>query len=310
VNKEQQTDKALLLSLMVSAFLLILKMTAYFITNSTAALSDALESVVHVLAVGFAYYGLKLSAKPADEQHRYGHEKVEFLSVGVEGTVIFIAGISIIYQSVHNFIFGYDLKELYTGIGLMAAAGVINLVLGLYVQHIGRKWNNMIVISNGKHTLTDVWTSAGVVVTLVVVTITGLKILDSIIGVLFALYIMYEGVKLLRYAINGIMDKRDPKIDEIINEVLENRPEKIKNYHNVRHRTTGQTTWIELHALFDNQLDLEEAHESATILEYKLMDALPGEAVVTIHLEPEQTHYESHEILRKSNNNKKLDDFI
>jgi len=310
MKKRQQTHRALIISLMVSVCILVVKLSAYLITSSTAAMSDALESVVHVLAVGFAYYGLRLSNKPADEKHLYGHERVEFLSVGIEGSVILIAGISIIYQSVYHYIFGYHLQELLTGIWLMGIAAVVNLVLGMYISHIGRKWNNNIVISNGKHTLTDVWTSAGVVITLLVVTQTQWYVLDSVVGILFAAYIMYEGGKLMTYAINGIMDKRNPEIDKKIQEVLKKRPLEIKEYHKVRHRTTGSTTWIEFHALFDNDIALEKAHDIATVLEKQLIDALPGGAVVTIHLEPEENHEESHSILHHAKTDKKLDDFI
>ena len=310
MEKQRQTRRALIVSFTVSISILVVKLSAYFLTQSTAALSDALESIVHVLAVGFAYYGLRLSDKPADEQHLYGHERIEFLSVGVEGTVILVAGISIIYQSVYNFIFGYELQELYTGMWLMIGAAVINLILGMYILKTGRKWNNAIVISNGKHTLTDVWTSAGVVITLLVVSITGWKVLDTMVGVLFAIYIMYQGGELVSYAIHGIMDRRDPEINEKLLEVLKQRPDSISEYHNLRHRTTGETTWIEFHALFEDKISLDKAHYDATLLERKIMDALPGNAVVTIHLEPRESHEESHKVLKKSNMNKNLGDFI
>jgi len=310
LDKQRQTRKALIVSFTVSTFILIVKLSAYFVTQSTAALSDALESVVHVLAVGFAYYGLRLSNKPADEQHLYGHERVEFLSVGVEGTVILVAGLSIIYQSVYNFIFGYELYELYKGMWLMGGAALINLILGLYVLNTGRKWNSAIVISNGKHTLTDVWTSAGVVVTLVIVSLTGWKVLDTLVGILFAVYIMYEGGELVSYAIHGIMDRRDPEINKKLLEALEQRPDSILEYHNLRHRTTGETTWIEFHALFEDTISLKEAHYDATLLERRIMDELPGNAIVTIHLEPRKSHEESHAVLRKARTDKDLNDFI
>jgi len=310
LDKQRQTRKALIISFAVSISILIVKLSAYFVTQSTAALSDALESVVHVLAVGFAYYGLRLSDKPADEQHLYGHERVEFLSVGVEGTVILVAGLSIVYQSVYNFIYGYELFELYTGIWLMGGAALINLVLGLYILKTGRKWNNAIVISNGKHTLTDVWTSAGVVVTLLVVSLTGWKVLDTLVGIIFAVYIMYEGGELVSYAIHGIMDRRDPEINKKLLEVLDERPDSISEYHNLRHRTTGETTWIEFHALFEDTISLVEAHRDATLLERNIMDALPGNAIVTIHLEPRESHEKSHEVLKEAKTDKNLDNFI
>ena len=287
-----------------------MKLAGYILTDSTAAMSDAAESVVHLLAVGFAYYGLRLSNKPADEQHLYGHERVEFLSVGVEGSVILVAGITIIYQSVYNLINGYELANLGYGMWLMGGAAVINLALGLYILRVGRAENNAIVISNGRHTLTDVWTSAGVVVTLLVVNLTGLEYLDAVVGVLFAGYIMYEGGKLVNYAVHGLMDRRDPKIDIRLRDALEDLPDDVEAYHHLRHRTVGTTTWIEFHATFDKNLTLDEAHDSATVLERRIIDALPTDAIVTIHLEPEQTHEESHRILEQAKTNKNLDEFI
>lgn len=309
--KAPRSKIALRTSLLVSLFSLMIKMSGYFITNSTTALSDAAESVIHIIAVAFVYYGFLLHSKPADKEHLYGHERVEFLSVGIEGAVITIAGITIIYESIHNYLTGYNLVKLETGILLIGAAGVINFVLGRYLLKVGREEENMMVISNAKHTLTDVWTSAGVVATLVIIRFTEWNILDSLVGIGLAFYIMYEGFKLLTYSVRGLMDTRVPEIDRALRQVLEKGlPGSMNSYHNLRHRTTGNTTWVELHALFDDKVSLKKAHEDATVLERRMIDAVKGDVIITIHLEPEGSHEEDHNLLKDADQDRPMEDYI
>ncbi len=299
---QNRTKFALILSLVASSIILVVKLTAYVLTFSNAALSDAAESIVHLLAVSFVYYGLILSAKPADDNHHYGHERIEYISVGVEGTVIVIAGITIIYQAIKNYLFGVEISNLLAGVYLMGGAALVNFVLGTYLVRVGRSENNMIVKSNGKHTLTDVWTSLGVVVTLLIINYTGWMLLDSIVSFLLAGYIMYEGFKLLRYSVGGLMDERDYDKDQKIRKVLNQElPGSMKDYHNLRHRTTGNTTWVELHTTFNSEVSLQKAHQDATLLERRIMDAVDGDAVVTIHLEPHEADQKAHEILQGAN---------
>ena len=309
--KSSPAKTALRISLVVSFISLGLKISGFWITSSTTALSDAAESVIHVLAVSFVYYGLLLSNKPADEKHLYGHERVEFLSVGIEGAVITLAGITIIYQSVENYLYGHQLKELMSGIYLIGSAGVINLVLGNYLLKVGRREENMMVISNAKHTLTDVWTSGGAVATLLIIKFTDFAILDSMVAIALAFYIMYEGFKLLKYSIDGLMDSRDPAVDDAIRTELErDLPGSMIDVHNLRHRTTGNTTWIELHAVFKEEVNLEKAHDDATLLEKRLINAVQGDVIVTIHLEPEGHHEDVHDTLKDADQNRPLEDFI
>lgn len=309
--KKTRSKIALRVSLVVSLFLLFVKSSGFLITNSTTALSDAAESFIHVLAVAFVYYGFLLSTKPADEKHLYGHERVEFLSVGVEGAVIIIAGVTIIYQAVNTYLTGYHLQDLDWGVYLLGGAAIINYLLGRYLLKVGREENNMMVVSNARHTLTDVWTSLGVVITLLIIRFTEWNVLDSIVSVGLALFIMYEGFKLLKYSIDGLMDSKNPRVDKKIREELQKElPGSMNNVHNLRHRTTGNTTWIELHALFREGVSLNQAHEDATVLERRLIDAVRGDVIVTIHLEPEGHHEEVHRTLRDADQERPFEDFI
>ncbi len=297
-----EVKRALLISLFVSLFSLSLKIAAFVITDSTAALSDAAESVVHLFAVIFVVYGYYLSIKPADEDHHYGHERVEFLSVGAEGAIIIVAGLTILYHAFESMITGIEIVNMGTGIIMLAAAAVINLLLGTYVLKVGRKHDNMIAVSNGKHTLTDVWTSGGVVTALIVIHFTGWLFIDVILSLLIAGYIMYEAYKLLSFSVKGLMDTRNPLVDHALIRVLNDQlPERAKGWHHLRHRTSGNTTWIEFHLVFDDEINLKDAHDEATILERKLIDSLRTDAIITIHLEPDEAHDESHTILKGAN---------
>ena len=309
--KSSPAKTALRISLAISLVSLCLKLSGFWVTSSTTALSDAAESIIHVLAVAFVYYGLLLSTKPADEKHLYGHERVEFLSVGIEGAVIILAGLTIIYQAVDNYLFGHNLQQLMNGVYLIGGAGLINLALGSYLIKVGRRENNMMVISNGKHTLTDVWTSAGAVATLLIIKFTDFLLLDSLVAALLAFYIMFEGFKLLRYSVDGLMDSRDPDVDDAIRQELSGElPGGMLSVHNLRHRTTGNTTWIELHAIFKKGASLASAHEHATVLEKKLINAVEGDVIVTIHLEPEGSHEDVHQSLQDADQDRPLEDFI
>jgi cation diffusion facilitator family transporter len=302
--------RALLISLFVASISLSVKIAAFVVTDSTAALSDAAESVVHLFAVMFVVYGYYLSRKPADDDHHYGHERVEFLSVGAEGAIIILAGITILYHAAESAITGIEIQNMGTGIWLLVIAALINLVLGTYVIRVGRKHNNMIAVSNGKHTLTDVWTSGGVVAALVIIHFTGWLFIDVVVSLLIAAYIMYEAWKLLRFSVRGIMDTRSLAVDQSLKKVLEeNRPERIKEWHHLRHRTSGSTTWVELHLVFEDDISLKEAHDDATLLERRMIDALKTDAVITLHLEPFEAHDESHTILEGANKQKGLDEF-
>jgi cation diffusion facilitator family transporter len=308
--KSDPIKRALLISLVVASISLSVKIAAFVVTDSTAALSDAAESVVHLFAVMFVVYGYYLSRKPADDDHHYGHERIEFLSVGAEGAIIIVAGITILYHAAESAITGIEIQNMGTGIWLLVIAALINFFLGNYVLRVGRKYNNMIAISNGKHTLTDVWTSGGVVTALVIIHYTGWMFIDVVVSVLIAGYIMYEAWKLLRFSVRGIMDTRSSSVDEALKKILdEHRPPRIKEWHHLRHRTSGSTTWVELHLVFEDHISLKDAHDDATLLERRMIDALNTDAVITLHLEPYDAHDESHTILEGANKRKDLDEF-
>lgn len=298
-RERTRSEKAIRISLVVSIFVFLMKFTAWVYTGANSVLSDAAESFVHVFAVGFSTFGIYLSQKPPDSDHPYGHERIGFFAVGAEGALILVAALTICYQSIKGLIIGIEVFHIETGAGIIFVSALINLVLGSWLVRTGKREDNMIVTGNGKHTLTDVYTSAGVLVTLFLISRTGLMFLDSVVAMAIAVYISVEGYRLLKYATTGLMDQSDIETDTCIRQVLDGETgEVMTGWHDLRHRSTGNTLWIEFHALFRAGIDLEEAHREATILEKKIMDKFRGNTVVTIHLEPEEVHVRHHRELR------------
>ncbi len=298
-RKLSRSDRAIRISLVVSVFVFLMKFTAWLYTGANSVFSDAAESFVHMFAVGFSAFGIYLSQKPADRDHPYGHERIGFFAVGAEGTLIIVAALTIFYQSIKSLIVGIEVFHLETGAGIIFASALINLVLGSWLVRTGKKENNMILVGNGKHTLTDVYTSAGVLVTLFLISRTGLLFLDSVVAMALAAYISLEGYRLVRYATTGLMDQSDCETDTRIRWILDNEAgTEMTGWHDLRHRSTGNTLWIEFHAQFRPDIDLEGAHREATILERKLIDEFQTTTIVTIHLEPEGTDIRHHREFR------------
>jgi cation diffusion facilitator family transporter len=299
----KQMSIAIRLSLGIGFLMLLMKIYAYIITGSAAILSDAAESVVHVLAVSFAAYSFRLSLKPADETHPYGHDRISFFSAGFEGAMIIVAAVYIIYESINKWMGGLALDNIGTGTVFTTLATVINAGLGWYLVHQGKKYHSIVLEANGKHVLTDSWTSLGVIVALVLVKITGWLPFDPIIAIVVATNILFTGGKLMRRSIGGLMDETDPLIDEKLRSILQRETEKYKiQFHHLRHRNAGNKLLIEFHLLFDDNVFLVQAHEQATKIEEEIYKAFPVQAEVLSHLEPREGHDEIHEKLLKKNN--------
>jgi cation diffusion facilitator family transporter len=286
---------AMLLSLAVGFFMLATKILAYWMTGSAAILSDASESVVHVVAVSFAAYSLGLSQKPPDPSHLYGHDKVAFFSAGFEGAMIALAACYIVYISIQRLIAGPQLENLGTGALLVLAAGLINGALGGYLVWLGKKRGSLILEADGKHVLTDCLTSLGVFVGLILTILTGWRRLDPIIAILVALDILWMGSKLIRQSIGGLMDEVDPTTQHQVRQLLiEMTRQAGVEFHGLRHRNTGNTTWVEFHLLFPKNTSLESAHALATKIEEKIQQDSRMRTEVTSHLEPLESHREVH----------------
>jgi cation diffusion facilitator family transporter len=286
---------AMRLSLILGLAMLIGKTTVYFMTHSAAIFSDAAESVVHVIAVGFATFSLRLSIRSASPQFLYGYERITFFSAGFEGAMIVVAAIAILYESIRKWFAGLQLEHLGTGALLILMAGILNAGLGYYLLRTGRRTNSLILEADGKHVLTDSWTSFGVVGGLGLVLMTHWKPFDPLVAIAVAANILWSGGRLVWHSAVGLMDYSDPEAGRKIRDKLDAICAELAiQYHGVRFRTTGYRQIIEVHLLFPRLTSVSEAHRLATILEERLPAELGMPSEVMTHLESLEDHADVH----------------
>jgi cation diffusion facilitator family transporter len=275
--------------------MLFMKVAAYWITGSSGIMSDAAESIVHVFAVGFAVYSIGFSLLPVDSEHPYGHAKISFFSAGFEGGMIILAAVLIVYDAVKKCIYGAELEHLGIGVLLIILAMVINAVLGFYLVTIGKRQQSLILEANGKHVLTDAWTSIGVVIGIGLVMLTGWRYWDPICAILVASNILYSGFGLIKQSYVGLMDSSDPDVQQKLQGILDIECKKYNvDYHELRNRHMGDSYWVDLHLLFDDDVSIKDAHDIATRIEKKLSEAFDDKAAVITHLEPARDHERAH----------------
>jgi len=286
---------AMRLSLAVGVLMLLGKTAAYYVTGSAAILSDFAESVVHVIAVGFAAFSLRLSTKPAAPTFLYGYERISFFSAGFEGAMIVVAAIWILVAAVQKWLAGLRLEHLGSGTLLLLGAGILNAWLGWYLLRVGKRSHSLIVEADGKHVLTDSLTSFGVVAGLGLVMLTGWKPFDPLIAIAVALNILWSGGRLAWRSAVGLLDYSDPATGKQIREKLDSICNELGvHYHGVRYRTTGYRQIIEVHLLFPHATAVGEAHRLATALEERLPVELAKPAEVITHLESLEDHAAVH----------------
>jgi len=277
-------------SLAVAVLMLAGKLTAYHITGSTAILSDALESVIHLFATGIAAFGLWYAAQPPDPAHPYGHGKIAYFSSAFEGVLILVAAVAIVALAVQALVAGPELEQLGVGLAITAALAAVNAALGGWLIHVGRKHNAIVLVANGQHVLTDMWTSLGVLVGVGLVWATGLVWLDPLVAIAVGLNILWTSGRLLARSYDGLMEKADAEATGRIAGVLDRAVghKEISGWHQLRHRRVNDHVWVEVHLLFPSALSITEAHRHATAVEAEIRALFPKDRVsVTSHLEPE-----------------------
>ncbi len=279
------------LSVAVGAGLMLVKFWAYFLTGSAAIFSDALESIVNVLASCVALYSVILAHRPPDSSHPYGHGKVEFLSAAFEGGMILLAALVITARAVEQLIRGAEVQRLDIGIALTLGAMGVNGAVGMILVRSGRRHGSMALEADGKHLLGDAITTAAVLVALLLVRATGLKWIDPLAAILVAAYITLLGWGLLRRATAGLMDEQDAADDKLIRSILDahtgapGREPHICSYHKLRHRHSGRYHWVDFHLMVPAGWSIERGHDTASKIEYEIEQAL-GEGNATAHVEP------------------------
>lgn len=274
-------------SLAVGTALMGVKFYAWWLTGSAAILSDALESIINVVAGGFALASVIMAARPPDASHPYGHGKIEFFSAGFEGALIIVAAAGIFYTGILQLLEPRALPNLNAGLLILLAAGLLNLILGLGLVRFGRKSDSLILVADGQHLLTDVVTSAGVLAGLLVVRLTGMLWLDGLVACLVGLNILVTGWRLVRQSFHGLMDAANPSIlNDLARLLIRNRRVCWVDIHQLRAWKSGNHLHVDLHLVLPRDLQMEEAHREAKMLEHIIIDHYQGKASALIHMDP------------------------
>jgi cation diffusion facilitator family transporter len=275
------------ISLVVSVVLLGAKYAAYRLTGSTAILSDALESIVNVVAALFALGGLVFAGRPADRNHPYGHGKIEFFSAAFEGGLIAFAAVVIIYEVVQSLIRGGEVRQIEAGLGIVVGAGLANLLLGLFLVRTGRAHASLTLVADGQHVLSDFWTSAGVVAGLLLVRVTGLAWLDPVVAGLVALNLMWTGFRLVRHAAGGLLDEEDtPLLDRLLAALQRHVGQGVIRVHHLRAIRAGRFHHVDAHLVVPEFWSVDHAHELAESLAAEVIAELGVEGELVFHTDP------------------------
>jgi cation diffusion facilitator family transporter len=274
------------LSIFASLATISLKFFAYFLTGSVGLLSDGIESFVNLVAASFAFFSLKIAQKPADKNHPFGHSKAEYFSSALEGGLIFIAALVIIVSAINRLIHPQPLEKISLGIILSSAASLINLFVGLKLISVGKKYHSITLEADGNHLLTDVWTSAGVILAIFIVALTNWQVLDPLIAIFVALNILLTGTSLIKRSALGFMDTAisDEELNEI-NQILKKYEREKITFHQLRTRLAGQKRFISFHLLFPDSWSIKKSHDIATKIEKEIKKKITN-ALVDTHLEP------------------------
>lgn len=277
----------ILLSVLVSTALMGAKFLTYHLTQSAAVLSDALESIINVVAGAFALISVWMAAKPPDPEHPYGHGKIEYFSAGFEGALIIVAAVGIFYSGIQHLRHPRILPNLEEGLIILIAATVINLLLGIGLIRVGRRTDSVTLISDGKHILTDVYTSGGVLIGLVLVFWTGRLWLDGVVACLVGVNILVTGTQMVRQAFSRLMDASNPTMLNAITDILErHRRREWIDIHQLRAWQAGHLTHVDLHLVLPKDLSMDHGHAEAKAVEHLLIEHFKGNASVLVHMDP------------------------
>ena len=272
----------------LSVVLFLVKMLAWYITNSVTVLTDALEGTVNMAAGFVGLFSITLSAMPRDTNHPYGHGKAEFLSSAVEGTLIFIAGIVIIYQAIHQLIIPHHLQKLDIGIIIISLAGLINYFAGRYAELQGKKNNSMVLVSAGNHLVTDAYSTIAILIGMLILLLTNNRWywMDSVVALCFAVITMRTGYKVLRGSISGIMDEMDMGLLKEVIEVLQaKRKPSWVDLHNMRVIQYGPMMHIDAHMTLPWYFQVADADKAIHEIEDLIKDHFKNQVELFIHID-------------------------
>jgi cation diffusion facilitator family transporter len=285
-SQRRLLTQLMLLSIAAALVTIALKMLAWRLTGSAGLLSDALESMVNLAAALIALVVVRWATLPADAQHMYGHEKAEYFSAGVEGGLIMVAAASIAWVAIQRLLHPVQLEDVGVGLAVSAAASLVNLLVGLTLVRAGRQHRSITVEADGRHLLTDVWTSVGVIAGVAVVALTGWERLDPLIALAVAANIVFTGVKLVRRSSGGLMDHAlAPGEQAALDGALGPYRSQGIGFHAIRNRQAGRRSFVSMHVLVPGGWTIQQGHELLERIEADVRSALPHSTVFT-HIEP------------------------
>lgn len=271
----------------VSVLLMAVKFFAWYLTGSIAILTDALESIINVVAGAFALISVYYASKPRDEDHPYGHGKIEYISAGFEGGLILIAGLSIIARAVYGFFHPHELEALDMGIYLSTGAGLVNFVMGYTLVRKGKKLHSMILVADGRHLISDTVSSIGVIAGLLIIWFTGEVWLDNLVSILLGAVILFTGYKLIRQSLSSLLDQADyEKLDQLIAIFNKHRKPQWIDIHNLRVLKYGSQLHVDAHLTLPWYLTLEQAHDEVVELQRIIKENMEGDIEFFIHADP------------------------
>jgi cation diffusion facilitator family transporter len=279
--------RLLQLTFWVGILLMIVKFYTWWVTDSNGILSDALESIINVIAGAVALFSIRFAARPRDINHPYGHGKIEFLSAGFEGTLIGIAGLGVIGKSVYNLFYPESLHALDLGILLTAVTGGINYLMGHLLLQRGKKAFSVLLQASGRHLMTDGWSSLGLLVGLALIHLSGWQPLDNLVAVIFGAVIIISGIKLVRTSLAGILDEADEAlIRHLVTILNQKRTPNWIDVHNLRIIKYGNALHIDCHLTLPWYFHLQEGHTEVKQLEALINDNLDQPVEIFIHIDP------------------------
>jgi len=275
------------LSILAAVVTIVLKAAAYYFTGSVGLLSDALESLINLAAAIVALMTLRIAAQPADEDHAFGHDKAEYFSSGIEGTLIFLAALSIAYTALQRLFAPQPLEQIGVGLLVSGVATIVNLAVARILIRAGKNHHSLVLEADGHHLMTDVWTSVGVVIGVGLVNLTGWLRLDPIIAILVAVNIVWTGFGLIKRSVLGLMDTVvEPEIQNLAEEVLKKYAAREGiTYENFRSRQAGMKKFFYVDIQFPNDWTIHHVHTIADRIEIEIQNAIPNSTVFS-HLEP------------------------
>ena len=295
--KAKSLKKFIYLSIGAAIVTIFLKFFAWYLTDSVGLLSDALESCVNLVAAIIALIMLTIAETPADEKHPFGHTKAEYFSSAIEGGMIVVAAFSIIWSAVPRIIHPQPLENVEVGLLISVGASLINLVVALVLIKAGKKNNSITLDADGKHLMTDVYTSGGVLLGILLVKLSGWQILDGIVAVAVALNILWAGYQLIRRSATGLLDASIPenelaKISDLLNSLKSQNIE----HHALLTRQAGQRKFVAFHLLFPGTWSIQKGHDEAEKIEKKIRELFDTPITVFTHLEPKEDPVSMHDI--------------